>query len=582
MITLTPMHTPKIGPISLLAATLLFSLGFLACDTSNAPPPAAGLQVSKATPTNQASDVPLDQTISLEMNQTIDQSTVKITSPNATLEVVDTDDGASRVDGLLSFTETTTTTILFKPSGHLLSEHHYSVTLKASVANAAGETLTSDYHFDFQAHTQDWQTPTSMYATPSTYGATVSASCPDGSTLFVYNPEGFSDGGLYAQIYSQNQFAPAEPLWISGAVRNVQAVCTPTGYLLAFYNENDRHVYTQRYLNSTGWLARQPMTSDSVQGFNPKIAADQEGNAVLLWKQYTVATGNQLWGSRYLARTNTWTPAARIDLDVPGSDTAWVGYFYDVALNEDGKGIVVFSFPPVGGPLDTWSYYSKEVDVKLGWMSPVSVFGGGQPIDSLYSAIALHKNGDAELIVPFKIMLGGANYTYKFKAVHYQHASAHWGSPVLIDFTETTFTSRYPKIFIKPNDDMVVSWMSQDSTQFKINVARNTNGAGWLATNPQIDLGPKLEHDYYYYSFEVDNLGQEWAAFSHLVGTKLELRVAQADASGQFLTANAIAPVATGDQFFANLHADYAGNIFLSWMQGSFTTSVTPWLVLYK
>lgn len=112
-----------------------------------------------------------------------------------------------------------------------------------------------------------------------------------------------------------------------------------SGSAIAVWEQSDgtrSNIWARRYVSPTGWDTAVIIETDNVDdAWEPKIAADSEGNAIAVWSQ-SDGTRSNVWGNRYVAGSG-WGVATSVDRT--DSENA---YYPDIAVNASGSAVAVW------------------------------------------------------------------------------------------------------------------------------------------------------------------------------------------------------------------------------------------------
>jgi hypothetical protein len=114
-------------------------------------------EVTQVSPSNLSTNVEVNSEVSAEFSEAIDPGTISSTTFSVT-------NGAENVAGLISY-EAATRTAIFTPSSALGYDTTYTATLTVGIADAAGNTLASDYLWQFSTEPDPALIPPSIVTT---------------------------------------------------------------------------------------------------------------------------------------------------------------------------------------------------------------------------------------------------------------------------------------------------------------------------------------------------------------------------------------------------------------------------------
>jgi hypothetical protein len=129
-----------------------------------------------------------------------------------------------------------------------------------------------------------------------------------------------------------------------------QIAIDASGNALVTWNAGNSTLYdikSNRYVADTGWGIPQIVKSNNAISGSLDLAIDASGNARAIWVQYDGTYGN-IWSNRYEAGTG-WATAQRIETDIMGE-----AYVPQIAMNASGRALAVW-YQSGGTHLNIWS-----------------------------------------------------------------------------------------------------------------------------------------------------------------------------------------------------------------------------------
>lgn len=217
------------------------------------------------------------------------------------------------------------------------------------------------------------------------------------------------------------------------------------------------------YIDGIGW--DYPLlisANDSDNSAKPKIAIDDNGNAIAVWS-VDIGPYSNLVASRYESGTG-WSPEVPIEFNDSGS--AWDP---EIAFDGSGNAIVVWT-QYNGTSQDIWSNRYK---VGSGWDTPESIdSSNGQPY---IPQIAVDSGGNA-IAVWYQ-----TNVTYTDVWANRYSIGQGWGNAVLLE-TEDLGSARVPQIVLDEWGDGIAVWGQSNGSAKNIFARSYEFGQGWNAT----------------------------------------------------------------------------------------------------
>ncbi|GBD97328.1 MAG TPA: choice-of-anchor D domain-containing protein [Nitrospirae bacterium] len=220
-----------------------------------------------------------------------------------------------------------------------------------------------------------------------------------------------------------------------------------------FNNNTSRYsIWANRYAAGSGWGSAAAIESNSEDTYNPNVAMDGSGNAVTVWVQ---AAGDILdvWANRYDAVSGTWGTEVLIETNVAGE--AWNPR---VAMDGNGNATAVWTQSD-GTTLDVWT---NRYEAGIGWGTAEVIEASTK--DTYKPQVAMDGSGNA---IAVWVRYNSSAKCYTIWANRYDAVSGTWGTPELIETTETGY-ARKPQIAMEAGGDAAVVWQQYDGDRFNI------------------------------------------------------------------------------------------------------------------
>jgi len=214
------------------------------------------------------------------------------------------------------------------------------------------------------------------------------------------------------------------------------------------------------------------------QGILPSVAANANGDAVLVWVERglslancggTIATGTELRASRYSAASNTWTPSVRISTNV---------FSPSVVIDAAGRATVVWiqdpGTTPTGLPTISWSRFNGT-----SWSAPAALSDGTRGVDEP----VLGQDGSGNILVLWQqqtnLFNSGLPILPNIWFARFTATSGTWSAPVRIgspDLSGTNDAAGHARIAVNASGNAVAVWRETRSTVGSIVSARFSSG----------------------------------------------------------------------------------------------------------
>jgi hypothetical protein len=255
-------------------------------------------------------------------------------------------------------------------------------------------------------------------------------------------------------------------------------------------------VWATRYVadagTQNGWQAAQPIDDGTGNAIRVALAVNAGGTAFAAWRQYDGASGyNFIWVNRYLPGAG-WEGPRRIE-DGNAGDADWP----DVAADEEGNAIVVWYQDDGSGVRNVWSNRYSAADNS--WEGP-GVRQGDSQFDAITPRIAMDRDGNG-VAVWREAETTGPNPTgpYSVWSAHFDASGVGWQEAQRIGEGDATGEQKNaPHVAMDRAGNAMAVWAESDGSYFHVYSNRyvpGTNQWGAAATRLESDntmqsLGP--------------------------------------------------------------------------------------------
>jgi hypothetical protein len=189
--------------------------------------------------------------------------------------------------------------------------------------------------------------------------------------------------------------------------------------------------------------------------YNPQVAMDNHSNAVIVWEQEDSFNISQIYKSEY--RSGSWVPPANFDDHISISGY-WSGNPM-VALNDSGEAVIVFV---QAGQNDEEMIY-KSVYRGGAWMNPSSI-DDHISLNGTYAFFPQAAiNASGEIVIAWF-----QDYQTTYHIYRSEYRNGVWNNPDnLTDYISigTTSNALYPKVVMSRNTALI-SWMEFHGTTY--------------------------------------------------------------------------------------------------------------------
>jgi hypothetical protein len=266
-------------------------------------------------------------------------------------------------------------------------------------------------------------------------------------------------------------------------------------------------IYASRYVAGGGWASPRLLNDTANNGYNPQIAFDGNGNALVVFEvEHGSGNDRQISAHRYDAGTDAWgfmnAPGPggnrlgpQIAFDNSGNAVAvwqshdvvkWnieagfytVGGSFAAAAEIDGTTQSAqqpqIGFDAAGNAIVVWSQtavWANRYLAGVGWGTPVQT--ESNPGSASSPQIAVAASGNATAVWYQTGVVGNDIW-----ANHYDVGSNTWTVPVLLE-TDDTAGALNPQIAGDAAGNAMVVWRQSDGTRHNILANRYVAGVGW-------------------------------------------------------------------------------------------------------
>lgn len=243
------------------------------------------------------------------------------------------------------------------------------------------------------------------------------------------------------------------------------AVASATGEAVAVWHQfagTRSNVYANRFTPVDGWGGVAMITDNAGDAFDPQVASDAAGNAIVVWRQ-SDGTSYSIWTNRF-TRSGGWGVPALLESNT-GEATA-----PEIAMDPDGNAIAVWAQSD-GVRNNIWS---NRFTVGSGWGTAVLIESNDG--DAWTPKITMNAAGDAFAVWggwdPSAGTLTGVTFANRYTV------AAGWGTPVRIGLGSSD-----PQVAVDAMGNAVAVWYQKIGGIFlgaaQTFANRYTAGSGW-------------------------------------------------------------------------------------------------------
>jgi hypothetical protein len=223
------------------------------------------------------------------------------------------------------------------------------------------------------------------------------------------------------------------------------------------YNGSITNIWGNRFAAGTGWGTAGLVQSDSASsGRDPKIAADANGNAMLVWAQFDLTTStDHIWASRYVAGTG-WGTATLIQT----SNASHQANLPKVTFDAGGNAIAAWN----QGAFGSFSIYAARYVAGVGWGAEAVIETHTTGSSAASVSLGMDSGGNALALW----QLTDASSFTDIWATRYSVGTG-WGTATQIEPGNLrTGQASYPQVAMNGNGQAIAVWQRRNPTRFDI------------------------------------------------------------------------------------------------------------------
>lgn len=305
--------------------------------------------------------------------------------------------------------------------------------------------------------------------------------------MFNGVPQVEKESRIFVRIRCSNQWdTPVGGLPLSGNISvagynaySPQVAMNKLGRAVVAWTQIDKNIEKiyvalgKKNANDCTWTWSKPAKISDYISLNsganaqrPRVAMDDDGNAVVTWQQRTWLGSNDFMNvfvSRYDVATNVWVHPKNLDdaLNLYGTDAYWP----EVAFIKKGMSTTISWYQKDPHPgVDLSRVFSADFDTAKGtWIKPESFqeFLSVFQTSATWSNVAMNKQGE-EVLVWTQESSNGFKQVYVAERDQYLHPwkTPEWTAPLSDDVANCCTSGFYDPIQLKMNNKgrVAASW----------------------------------------------------------------------------------------------------------------------------
>lgn len=324
------------------------------------------------------------------------------------------------------------------------------------------------------------------------------------------------------------------------------------------HNSGDRQIFANRYDAGAGWQEPTMISNQAKghviyeEGVPPALKFDCKGNAIALWVQ----GNNFIYYNRYDADEKQWI--------YPPPDNSISGKWASnpqFAFDCNGNGFAVWD--EFDAEMEKQKIYARRYNAGT-WGTTTTVLSN---VDAERPAIAIDCKGNATVVWEQKTTIPPKGYRAEahpaIYANTYNAAMGEWGTPPITPISDPTFNDGWrAQVAYDCNGIATAVWQQDDGTgTTQIYANRYTPGSGW-GPAPTTPISDSIKGNAVYPQLVVDctgNVTVVWQQGNQIYTNRY--------AHGSWETPPTT-PISdpTKDAYFPELVVDCAGNVTASWL----------------
>jgi len=458
---MTPLRLAFVGAACVIA---------LSCSKDGTPdgPPGEFLMILQVAPTDGTDQAPTEARIGFQVDASIDPSTLTAD----TFYVVDED--GERLEGTRMVLDDDPTAAELVLEGPMDVITTYTATVTTGLRAPSGDTLEEDFEWTFKTVDSEWGVSEWIEGDVNGTSAVPSIEVDaQSSAIAVWEHTVANGTAIWANRYTRADLW-GEPVAIdagAGEASDPALAVDGAGNGFAVWMRRDidapanTRIWSNRYDAELGsWDTAELLQSgDITRAGDPDVAAAPNGNAIAVWVQLDVESGDQdVWYRAYAAGSG-WGEAGPIS-----EEDAAVILALDplVGMDDDGNAIAVWSRATVNGEVIWANRYTEG----FGWGTAELIKPDAETAASSIR-LSVGDNGDAFVVWAQEDGTREDVWATRF-------SGSSWSTPERID-TYDEGDKRTPDVAVDGSGVAHVAWAQTEDPFINIWAVQYTPGSGW-------------------------------------------------------------------------------------------------------
>jgi len=252
----------------------------------------------------------------------------------------------------------------------------YTATLTTDITDLAGNALTEPYSWGFTTEDGQWSTAQNIETVAENASFPQIATDPSGNAIAVWMQEFEGQSRIWTNRYNKetDNWTTAsliENTVAEGSAQFPQIAMDKNGNGLVVWKQNQGFNYSiwssyYNFSDSTWSDAQLIGIVDEASVAYSEVVFDNQGNAIAVWNQ-TDGDENSIWANRYSAINNSWGIAEAIEQTI--DDT----YEPKIAIDNNGNALVIWHQRD-GAVKSIWA--NRYSAINNSWGTPVVIETG--------------------------------------------------------------------------------------------------------------------------------------------------------------------------------------------------------------
>ena len=370
----------------------------------------------------------------------------------------------------------------------------------------------------------DWSLASTIPGQPSSAGANPQLAFDGSDNAFAVWSQGSPAQIYYSRFtagldWSLATTVPGQNPLNAGA--NPSIASNDSGVAVAVWTQGG-NVYTARY--SSGWSNAASLSGSETSPFLPKLAVDQSGNALAVWRAFDGSFINQIYYARYTVGSGVWSASVKFP-GQPGND----GNGPQIAFDSSGNAIAVW-YQNDGSNYQI--YYARYTAVSGTWSNAAKI--SGQPGNFGSSPQVVFDSSDNALVVWFQSDGIRAQIYY----ARYTAGTSMWSNAAKIP-GQILQNAYDPKVAVDSAGNAVVVWFQSNPAQ--IYFARYiAESSLWIGAEKILG---QPSNNGFYPQVAVDTAGNATAVWYQFDGTRNQIYASYYSLGSGLIMGNGISGV---------------------------------------